>query len=90
MNAVVFEHVKVDKLPQAWRASFAQSAGTRVTVRIEQEAAPEPVANVAEGFVTDDTAFGIWRDRDEMNDVAAYLKRLRAPLVDRDVSRNLG
>ncbi|CAN5425974.1 hypothetical protein BH11PSE9_BH11PSE9_18990 [soil metagenome] len=88
MNAVVFEHVKVDELPQAWRANFAQSAATRVTVRIEEEIGAEPVATAAEGFSTDDPAFGIWRDRDDMNDVAAHVERLRAPRFDRNGSRD--
>lgn len=88
MNAVVFEHVKVDELPQAWRANFAQSASTRLTVRIEEETAPKPVAEATEGFTTDDPAFGIWRDRGDMDDVAAYVRRLRAPRVDRNGSRD--
>jgi hypothetical protein len=85
MNAIVIEHVKVEELPQAWRAKFAQSANTRVTVRIEEEA---QVATPAEEFVTDDPAFGIWRDREDMADVAAYVRKLRAPRYNRDGSRN--
>ena len=38
MNAVVFKHVPVAELPLAWRAKLAKSAGTTVTVRIEEEA----------------------------------------------------
>ncbi len=30
-------------------------------------------------FVTDDPAFGIWRDRDDMADVPGYLRCIRAP-----------
>lgn len=55
------------------------------TVRIEEEATtPAP----AEAFVTDDPAFGIWRDREDMADVAAYVRKLRAPRYNRDSSRN--
>lgn len=85
MNAVVLEHVLVADLPQAWRDKLghelASAAGVRVTVRIEQE---EP----AEAFVTDDPAFGIWRDREDMADVDAYVRRIRAPRFNRDGSRN--
>lgn len=56
-----------------------------VTVRIEQEIqATTPV----EEFVTDDPAFGIWRDRDDMADVAAYVRKLREPRYTRDGLRN--
>ncbi len=90
MNAVVFVHVPVSELPPAWRAKLAPTGPgqteARVTVRIETEAAsPEPIA---ETFVTDDPAFGIWRDREDMADVQAYLQRLRAPRFNRDGSRN--
>lgn len=88
MNAIVFEHVPVAELPQAWRDRLAQSANACVTVRIETE---EPVAAVSadtEEFVTDDPAFGIWRDREDMADVGAYIRDLRAPRFNRDGSRN--
>ena len=66
MNAIVIEHVPVAELPPAWRAQLASGAEARVTVRIEEEAAP---AAAPEAFVTDDPAFGIWRDRQDMADV---------------------
>ena len=83
MNAIVIEHVKVSELPQAWRDKLASGSETRVTVRIEAETvAIEKTA--AEDFVTDDPAFGIWRDREDMADVEAYLRKLRAPRYTRD------
>lgn len=85
MNAIVIEHVPVAELPPAWRAKLAQSADATVTVRIEEEIqAPAPT----EGFVTDDPAFGIWRDREDMADVEGYVRKLRAPRYNRDGSRN--
>lgn len=87
MNAVVLEHVPVAELPQAWRdrlgPALSQAAGAQVTVRIEEEPLPLP----AEDFVTDDPAFGIWRDRDDVADVDAYVRRLRASRFSRDGSR---
>ena len=85
MNAIVIEHVPVAELPPAWRDRLVESAGMHVTVRIEEEA--QAVAP-AEEFVTDDPAFGIWRDRDDMADVGTYLRKLRASRYNRDGSRN--
>ena len=86
MNAIVIEHVPVDVLPAAWRAKLATLADTHVTVRIEAEA-ESPAAAPTAAFVTDDPAFGIWRDREDMDDVAAYVRKLRAPRYSRDGSR---
>ena len=85
MNAIVIEHVPVAELPPAWRAKLAKSTDALVTVRIEEEA---QAAAPAEDFVTDDPAFGIWRDRADMADVAAYVRKIRAPRYNRDGSRN--
>ncbi len=84
MNAVVFEHVPVADLPERWRAKLDTSSGALVTVRIEAEAQAAP----PEEFTTDDPAFGIWRDREDMADVAAYMRKLRAPRYNRSGSRN--
>ena len=52
--------------------------GQTVTVRIETEASTDP-ASTDTTFMTDDPAFGIWRDRKEMTDVDLYVRALRAP-----------
>ncbi len=86
MNAIVIKHVPVAELPAAWRAKLTEAAvGATVTVRIENEA---QVASPAEEFVTDDPAFGIWRDREDVADVAAYVRKVRQPRYNRDGSRN--
>ena len=85
MNVIVIEHVPVDELPPAWRAKLAKSTHALVTVRIDEEA---QAAAPAEEFVTDDPAFGIWRDCEDMANVAAYLRKLREPRYNRDGSRN--
>ena len=87
MNSFVFEHVKVGELPEAWRARLATPADTRVTVRIEEEAAPQAVAAAQSKQARErieDPAFGIWRDREDMADVAAYLRKIRAPRYQRN------
>ncbi len=83
MNAVVIEHVKVSELPEAWRKKLSASEDARVTVHIEAETEPAE-KEVAAAFVTDDPAFGIWRDREDMVDVEAYVRKLRAPRYTRD------
>jgi hypothetical protein len=79
MNEIVIEHVKVSDLPEAWREKLAADNEARVTVRIEAETMPAK-EQVPEEFTTDDDpAFGIWRDREDMTDVEAYVRKLRAP-----------
>lgn len=89
MNAIVIEHVPVTELPQAWReklsVQLAASADARVTVRIEAEQAAE-----AQGPAefAGDPLFGMWRDRDDMADVAGYIRRIRSPRFSSDGSRS--
>ena len=83
MNAIVIEHVPVAELPLAWRAKLAKAAGATVTVRIEEEAQ----AAQAEEFVTDDPLFGMWRDREDMVDVAGYVRSIRASRFNDDGTR---
>ena len=84
MNEVVFEHVPVAELPEKWRAKLAKADDALVTVRIEEEAQGQP----AKEFITDDPLFGMWRDREDMADVAGYVRKLRAPrFIDDDSIR---
>jgi hypothetical protein len=91
MNAIVIEHVPLAELPQAWRdklgTGMPPTADAKVTVRIEEEPANAPSAERADGYVTDDPAFGIWRDRQDVADVEAYLQRVRSPRFGSDGSR---
>ena len=86
MNAIVIEHVPVADLPAAWRDQLTALAGATVTVRIERDERETPPAERMEVFATDDPAFGIWRDRDDMTDLAAYMDPLRKPRYSRDGS----
>ena len=76
MNAVVFEHVPVAELPEKWRARLIQAGSATVTVRIEQEAQDALQGQAEES--ADDPLFGMWRDREDMADVAGYVRKLRA------------
>ena len=86
MGSTVIEHVNVADLPENWRANLPDGATEHVTVRIESEAlAAQPDAG---NFLTSDPAFGLWRDREDLADVEAYLRKVRAPRYNRDGSRN--
>ena len=78
MNAIVIEHVKVSELPEAWREKLDGAEDTRVTVRIEQEIVASNHQAAKEEEV-DDPLFGMWREREDMADVHAYVRKLRAP-----------
>lgn len=83
MNTVVIEHVALNELPAAWRARLPVATGARVTVRIEEEEAGQ----VAQTALADNPLFGMWQDREDTADVAAYARRLRAPRYNVDGSR---
>lgn len=78
MSTLVIEHYKVAELPPQWAQRLNAMPGQTVTVRIETEASADP-ASTDTTFMTDDPAFGIWRDREEMTDVDLYVRALRAP-----------
>ena len=83
MNALVIEHVALNDLPAAWRERLVIAPNTRVTVRIEEES--EPATQTAS---TDNPMFGMWRDREEIADVDAYVQKLRSPRYRPDGLRN--
>lgn len=75
MNSIVIKHVSISELPEVWRARLGQPTGNRVTVRIEEESAVD--SNTVQSSHAN-PLFGLWRDREEMSDVAAYVQQLRA------------
>lgn len=87
MTTLVLEHIKANELPALWAQRLRVQPEQTVTVRIDTEI-PTGIAAEAVAFVTDDPAFGIWRDRDDLNDVAAFARHLRAPRYGRDGSRS--
>ena len=77
MNAIVIEHVPVAELPPDWRARLGEVSEARVTVTIEAENDTAEARGVA--AFADDPLFGMWRDREDMADVAGYIRAIRAP-----------
>lgn len=82
MNTVVIEHVAINELPAAWRAQLHGTSNTRVTVRIEEE-----TMQSAPVVLADNPLFGMWQDREDTHDVAAYARGLRASRFNVDGSR---
>ncbi len=76
MSTLVIEHFKASELPQQWAQRLKVRPEQTVTVRIETETTQ--TAQAPEVFVTNDPAFGIWRDREDMADVSAFVPQLRA------------
>lgn len=91
MNAVVFEHVPVAQLPQAWRDRLGQALGrtegARVTVRIEAEDGTQD-APAENATLADDALFGMWQDREDLADVPAWVRGTRATRYRANGSRN--
>ena len=85
MSAIIIEHVNVADLPETWRARLPATRAARVTVRIEEETLPETAGKDPNTAV--DRMFGLWRDREDMTDVEAYVRNLRAPRFNSDGSR---
>ena len=57
-----------------------------MTVRIEEEV-DEQKEQKQHTAAADNPLFGMWQDREEADDVAAYARRLRAPRYTVDGSR---
>ncbi len=87
MNAIVFEHVPVAELPEKWRTRLTQVGDAFVTVRIEEES--QAAQARAEDFASD-PLFGMWRDREDMADVADYVRQLRASRFNDDGTKRNG
>ena len=86
MTTLVIEHLPASDLPSQWARQLRIQPGQTVTVRIETETQTAQAEIAA--FVTDDPAFGIWRDREDIADVAAFARGLRTPRYNPDGSRN--
>lgn len=72
MNAILIEHVKVSELPESWRARLVARQDARVAVRIEEEPALD---------IDTTSAFGMWRDRDDLADVAGNRHQAQPSLM---------
>lgn len=70
-TTVVLKDVKAGDLPQAWRRRVKAKTDERLTVTITR---PKPSA-----AKKPNATFGMWADRTDLTDPAAYVRALRAP-----------
>jgi hypothetical protein len=75
MEKVVLKKVKASELPARWAEALNAKRGHTFTVTITPESQPHAKARQAKS----NPLFGIWADRTDIVDVAAYVRALRAP-----------
>ena len=88
MTTLVIQHLKASELPAQWAQRLKMKPEQTVTVRIETE--ETATTEQAAEYITDDPAFGIWRDYEKAEDTAAFARNLRASRYHRDGSGNEG
>jgi hypothetical protein len=72
-TTVVLEGVKVSELPESWRRRVKAKAGEVLTVTIAKHKAQPRTAKKP------NATFGMWVDREDVSDPAAYVRALRQP-----------
>lgn len=72
MNTIVIEHVAIEDLPAAWRKHLPPLQKAKLRVVIEEERDSQEPSNTT-------SAFGMWRDRQDLDDVANAVRQLREP-----------
>ena len=74
-TTVVIEGVKASELPKAWRQRVKAKANEELTVTIAKRKA----RTAAEAAKKPNATFGMWADRADVKDPAAYVRALRQP-----------
>jgi hypothetical protein len=73
------------RLHVAWQAKLKSATDAMVTVRLDQE---DKKTEQHFHDLSDNPMVGMWSDRDDMRNVAAYVRKLREPRYLADGSRN--
>ncbi len=74
-TTVVLEGIKASELPEAWRRRVKATANEVLTVTI----AKRKTETAAKRAKKPNATFGMWADRADANDPAAYVRGLRQP-----------
>ena len=74
-TTVVLKDVKASELPEAWRRRVKAKANEVLTVTI----AKRMTKSAAKTVKKPNASFGMWADRADANDPAAYVRALRQP-----------
>ena len=76
-TTVVIEDVMASELPEAWRQRVKAKGNEVLTVTI----AKRKTATAAKTAKKPNATFGMWADRADVNDPAAYVRALRETRV---------
>ena len=79
MNVLVIEDINVGELPEDGRMRLQAVADVRVRLRIEEEAESGEADQAAAEEEVENPLFAMWPEREDMADVEAYVRKLRAP-----------
>ncbi|OGA14058.1 MAG: hypothetical protein A3H32_16960 [Betaproteobacteria bacterium RIFCSPLOWO2_02_FULL_63_19] len=74
-TTVVIEGVKASELPKAWRQRVKAKGNEKVTVTI----AKHKTRTAGKTAKKPNATFGMWADRADVKDPAAYVRTLRQP-----------
>lgn len=85
MNAIVIENVPIAELPVAWEAKLQGATDAKVTVHTDQE---NRKTKQCFHDLSNNPMVGMWSDREDMQDVAAYVRKLREARYLPDGPRN--
>lgn len=69
MSMIIFKHVKASELPKDWMKRLKAKPEETFTVTISPEARPREEKGATEKAKS---AFGMWRDREDMGSVEEY------------------
>ena len=74
----ILEHIQDDNILEEWTTHVRPKKGERFTIIVltEEERSPPPAAGKK---WEDHPAFGMWADRDDMEDVEQYVREIRKP-----------
>jgi hypothetical protein len=85
MKTIVIENVPIAELPVAWQAKLQGATDAKVTVRMDQE---DRKTEQRFHDLSNNPMEGMWSDREDIRDAAAYVRKLRESRYLPDGSRN--
>ncbi len=78
MEKMILEHIHKREIPAKWAKLLKDVMSSTYRITIEPEFDDIPKANTKKSW-KDTPMFGMWKDRDDMNDPVNYIKQLRKP-----------
>ena len=78
MEKMILEHIHKREIPAKWAELLKDVMSSTYRITIEPEFDAIPKASAKKSW-RDMPMFGMWKDRDDMNDPANYIRELRKP-----------